>query len=277
MAGPVPSEVKEVVAFVYVKVGDKLIPNGTGFFVGMPSKDAADKWFIYLVTARHVISSEPFGPILSSILLRLDKKDGGVQSIELPLISTGEHRNVFFHGDENVDIAVIPLAPDQGLFRYKFLPIELVASKDKFQSLHIAEGSEVFFTGLFTPHIGEKKNYPVVRFGRVALVTEEKVNWNGRGMNLYLVESSSFGGNSGAPVFFYLGSDRMPGSIIVGPPELFLAGIMMGAFQNISPVQIAQTSAVPVSTSNLGIAAVVPAYHLLEILESEALQRQRGN
>src|SRR2546430_15295912 len=43
---------------------------------------------------------------------------------------------------------------------------------------------EVFFAGLFTPFAGEPRNYPVVRFGRIALVTGEPISWEGTKMNL---------------------------------------------------------------------------------------------
>src|SRR5437879_5312472 len=50
--------------------------------------------------------------------------------------------------------------------------------------LQIVEGTEVFFAGLFTPFAGEPRNYPVVRFGRIALVTGEPISWEGTKMNL---------------------------------------------------------------------------------------------
>src|SRR5664280_2800196 len=48
---------------------------------------------------------------------------------------------------------------------------------------------------------------------------------------------SQRGGNSGAPVFFYLGADRVPGQLMIGPEEIRLAGVMRGTFINGSPIQ----------------------------------------
>ena len=276
MGQKIPSEVKQVVAFIFVKAPDgKLIPNGTAFFVGVHDEKVADRFFLYLVTAKHVVSETPGGKLLQTIYLRLDKRAGGTQTFEIPLQADGPNRTVYFPADPTVDLAVIPALPDQKTFDFKFLPDELIVDAKKFAELKISEGSDVFFTGLFTPHLGQQKNLPVVRFGRVALITEEKVNFGGTPMDLYLIESSSFGGNSGSPVFFYLGSDREPGSIVVGPPQLYLAGVMTGAFQDVRPIQVVQTGATAVSTSNLGISAVTPAYKLREFLYSDALKNQR--
>ena len=55
--------------------------EGTGFFVGIPSKAAAPRSFFYFVTAKHVISSVPNG----HIGLRVNLKGGGAV-IRKPLL-----------------------------------------------------------------------------------------------------------------------------------------------------------------------------------------------
>ncbi len=153
---------------------------------------------------------------------------------------------------------------------------------DEIERLGIREGSDVFFTGLFTSHIGERRINPIVRFGRVAMLPEEKVAFGKKAdgtddlRSLYLLESQSFGGNSGAPVYFYLGADRKPGTVYAGPPVLKLAGVMIGSFLDIKPIEIVEHSVqAAFSKSNLGIAAVVPSHILLELLMSEAGIKQR--
>ena len=94
-------------------------------------------------------------------------------------------------------------------------------------------------------------------------------------MDLYLMESSSYGGNSGSPVFFYLGADRQPGALILGSPVLRLAGVMMGTFQDIQPVRFIEQAPVPISVASMGISAVIPAYKLHEILFGEELTKAR--
>ena len=129
--------------------------------------------------------------------------------------------------------------------------------------------------GLFTPYFGAEKNIPFTRFGRVAMITDEKINWDGTMMDLYLLETQSFGGNSGAPVFFSLDPTRIPGSIVIGPRKLFLAGVMQGTFQDAQKIRFVQTQNAPISLQNAGIAAVVPAYKLREILFGKELFEMR--
>ena len=276
MAAPIPSEVKSVVAFIFIEKEGKLIPNGTAFFVGVKNPSDSNVFSIYLVTAKHVLYKPKTTEFLDKVFIRLNKKVGGSEIGVIPIKANGDKRTVFFHSDTSVDVAVIPFLPDQEKFDFKFLSDDMITTKDAFKALKIREGSDVFFTGLFTPYPGSVKNHPIVRFGRVALVTDEKIEWQGQQMDLYLIEAGSYGGNSGAPVFFYLGSDREPGSIVVGAPILKLAGIMQGTFLDAQEIKVLETKKVPIALSNMGIAAVVPAYKLHEVLFSDELKKHRG-
>lgn len=276
MAGPIPPEVKSVVVFVFIEREGKLIPNGTAFFVGVKNPSEPTTFRVYLVTAKHVLYKPDTTEFLDKVYVRVNKKDGGSEVGTIPVKVAGDNRTVFVHTDPSVDVVAIPFLPDQKRFDFKFLPDEFVTTREDYNNLKIREGSDVFFTGLFTPYPGSGKNYPVVRFGRVALVTDEKIEWQGRQMSLYLIEAGSYGGNSGAPVFFYLGSDREPGSLVVGPPVFKLAGVMQGTFLDAQEIKVIETKKTPISLSNMGIAAVVPAYKLHELLFSEELKRQRG-
>ena len=274
---PIPSEVKSTVAFIYVldQTG-KPIPNGTGFFVGVRDTSKMDLFGAYLVTAKHVLQLDDRRTFLKTVFIRVNKLIGDAEFLRLDLYPSGKQKNIFIHPDTTVDIAVIPGIPDQSKYEFKFLPDEYLTTENDIKNLGIREGSEVFFTGLFAPFVGEHKNYPVVRFGRVALVTNEKVDWDGMKSELYLMESSSYGGNSGSPVFFYLGAEREPGSLVLGSPVLKLAGIMKGFFGEPRPIQLIETSRVPIYVSNVGIAAVTPAHLLSEILFGTELKSIRG-
>lgn len=280
-ATPVPAEVKKLVAFIYIK-NDKgeLLPNGTGFFIGVPSKLHPETQSIYLVTARHVL--QPSGkPMYPKIWVRINRATEDAVMVEMDLAGPTK-QNVLLHDDQYVDIAAISWAPDAKLFDYQRLGLEHLVSPHEIEKLGIREGSDVFFAGLFTSYIGQKRIHPIIRFGRVAMLPEEKVAWGKRPdgsddlRTLYLLESQSYGGNSGAPVFFYLGADRQPGVLSLGPPVLKLAGVMMGSFLDIKPIEIVEQSVrTAISKSNVGIAAVVPSHLLHELLMSKAGEKQR--
>ena len=276
MATPIPSVIKSVVVFLFIEKEGKLLPNGTAFFVGVKNPNNPDVSSVYLVTAKHVLYRPKTKEFSDKVFLRLNRHDGKSEIRTMPISVTGKNKNVFTHSDPSVDIAVIPLLPDQKVFDFKFLSDDMITTEEDFNKLKIREGSEVFFTGLFTPYLGSEKNYPIVRFGQVALITNEKIDWDGQQTDLYLIEAGSYGGNSGSPVFFYLGSDREPGSIIVGQPILKIAGVMQGTFLDAQEMKVAQTKSIPVALSSMGIAAVVPCYKLHEILQSDEVKKVRG-
>ena len=277
IAAPMPSEVKSVVAFVYVTGNDgNLVPNGTGFLVGVENPSDPNIFAVYMVTAKHVLYKPKTTKFFDKVYIRLNKKDGSSEFVTTPIKPKGRKRTVFVHNDSSVDIAVIPFLPNRAKFDFQILPDNMITTKETYKELKIREGSDVFFTGLFAPYPGAERNYPVVRFGRVALVTDEKIEWKKKQMDLYLIEIGSYGGNSGAPVFFYLGSDREPGNLIVSSPILKLAGVMQGTFLDAHEIKVAETKKVPYALSSMGIAAVVPGYKLHEILFSKELKKKRG-
>jgi hypothetical protein len=277
LAAPIPENVKKSVAFIgVVDDSGKIIPSGTGFFISVPNEADATLINSYLVTAKHVLKKGERGPWPSKISVRINLRKGGIDAPLIPLFTEGANKNVFVAPDATIDIAVIPALPPHETVDFAHVPLSLISSQEGLTNSGVSEGTEVFFAGLFVPHIGSTKNHhPIVRFGHVALLTDEKVNWFGVPTDLYLIESSSYGGNSGAPVFIYQGADRTPGSITVGPPAIRLLGVMTGAFQEHSPLTVLQANPMPVSTSNIGIAAVTPSYHLRNLLLTQEMVDQR--
>jgi len=70
-------------------------------------------------------------------------------------------------------------------------------------------------------------------------------------MDLYLIEAGSYGGNSGSPVFFYLGSDREPGSIVIGSPIFKLVGVIQGTFLDAHEIRVVETKEVPIAVLSM--------------------------
>lgn len=288
----VPPDVKRVVTFIFPAdaQGNLLrdaqtanpIPYGTGFFVLVKNETGKAGVYGYLVTAKHVLKN-PQGEDFPRVFIRLDRLHGDAEFVPLDLIRDG-HRVIYTHPDPSVDVAVVPVFPDHTLFDFKMIPENLLTTRDSFSPFPISEGSDVFFAGLFVNYYGEHRNIPVFRFGRVAMFPDQPIQWKDSAerppqvAQLYLVESQTFGGNSGSPVFFYLGADRNPGSLVIGPPEIRLAGVIRGSFLINNPVGIVQTPNIPVPiySQNVGIAAVTPAYLVREILFSDELRRFRA-
>lgn len=277
IAAPIPPDFKKAVAFIFILNEKKeLSPQGTAFFVAIPHPKNDNVAFSYMVTAKHVLQTEDRKAWQQSIYVRLNKLNNESIILQMPIIISGEKKTVYLHPDNTVDIAVIPvrIGAIEGV-DVKTVPSNMITTKEDFINLHIEEGSEVFFTGLFYPYVGAQKNYPIVRFGRVSLITNEKIKFVDYEANLYLIETGSYGGNSGSPVYFYLGIDRSLGAVSLGPPIFKLAGVMSGTFRDVQKVEIIETSKIPIAPSSMGIAAVVPAYKLYELLFGDELKTIR--
>ena len=128
----------------------------------------------------------------------------------------------------------------------------------------------MLFPALFLPHIGEHQNYPIVRFGKLALVSGgERIRWDNQMQRLHLIESISIGGHSGAPVFLWFDPKIGPGKILTSEhseKRIRLLGVMQGYFRNWNPIGFAKTGYIPLSEAHMGISAVVPADLLYDIL-----------
>jgi Trypsin-like peptidase domain len=250
-------------------------PYGTGFFVFVKNETGGPGGYGYLVTDKHVLK-DPQGKDLSRIYVRINTLAGDAEFVALDLSENGQSR-VYTHPDPTVDLAVIPAIPREGVHDFKTVPDDMLAAKEL---PGIGEGSGVFFIGLFTTYYGEKKNAPMFRFGRIAMLPTDRIAWQDRPetppqlAELYLLETQTYGGNSGSPVFYLPEIIQRSGAA----PNEQLIGVIRGYFGEVSPIGFVNTptSNVPVYTQNIGIAAVTPAYLLREILFSDALKKWRN-
>lgn len=259
-------QIKKCVTFI--GTGNEKAFNilGTGFFIGVPVEDQADRTTGYFVTAKHIVQGNN-GQFLPSIILRLNTLNGSLSYSEIDL----REAKVYTHDDQIVDIAVIPLRPKEKIIEFKMIPSKMICTKEIIDKNEIREGVNVFFTGLFSSYFGHQRNQPIFRFGKLALMTDEPIDWKEKdkppiSTNLYLVECQSFGGNSGSPVFFEVNAKLKKGEWAIGPPSVYLAGIVKGSFLSASEVQQPSSIDKPFSYENVGISAITPAFKLNEIL-----------
>lgn len=250
-------------------------PIGTGFYVSVPKTNGEA---LYLVTARHVIHDTSGNP-RSNVLLwvRSNVRDGS-NTVQVRMPLTGASAvPTYLHPDSAVDLAVLLFAvPTSDSLS---IPLPMVLSSNAVTDRTIQEGDEVFFTGLFTPHYGAAQNIPIFRFGRVAMLSREPVQWFDKKTDLYLIDTFCFGGNSGSPVFLSYTLDRTGGTrLLVGPntDQKFLAGVLIGNFGDFDKVRWVETAVDGYARNNTGISAVVPAYRLRELLNHPDLKRMRG-
>jgi hypothetical protein len=186
-----------------------------------------------------------------------------------------------FPTDESVDLAVMPLAPDTRIYRFRAIPATALATRDVVQSDGISEGDQVILAGFFYPFAGKKKIQPLVRQGILAMSPDEEVPTTmGLDGKLYLVDMHILVGNSGSPIMVCKGEPPTKGVIVVGSGCLLL-GVVSGYYYEDAKLRLrptTPTARVEVegeARANSGVSMVVPADELLDLLNSPALKGLR--
>ena len=278
---PAPQELlidkakKTVVFFETHYVEDKKVKGwgGTGFFVFVADSRVPGRGITWLVTNKHMLHPTD-RPYFDNVTVRVNAKtlrsDGGyVSEITLPVMDQAGNLLWVTDPDESVDLALRVAIPDADV-DFDTIPPEIFANKETFKIQRINENDDVFFTGLYAGYPGNKRNFPIVRHGKLALVTDERIPIDPHNPStaeeLFLAEVASFGGNSGSPVFVRLGGIRE-----VGPPVMgysyYLLGVMQGFFSEGEDILFDITASLHGTASqNSGIAAVIPAEKISEIL-----------
>lgn len=264
----VPEDITKSVAFLALKMADGEIQlKGTAFLVGRESRKGGWANPVYAVTARHVIDGIRVKSL--DVWFRINRRSGE---------SDWFHSNVrdwYAHPtDTTIDVAIlrVDLLPDWDhlvLTEASWITKEIMASED------VNLGNEVFITGLFHHHQGERKSIPIVRVGNLACMSEEKIQTVVGLIDGLLIEARSIGGLSGSPVFLNLGTLRSIGGQLrqrTSGPAFYLLGLVHGHYDvNASEIDEAsptQLDGLTVQRVNTGIAIVVPFHSILEVINS---------
>lgn len=271
----VPDEIRKCVVFLGYRMADGSDKYaGTAFWANRRIGNTGQR-FMYLVTAKHVIDGiQDKG--YDKVWVRVNFKGGEAYWLETELKYWLYHPT----DPDHVDVAVLPLPLPAEQIDHITYPIHSFATDDILSSEAIGIGDEVFITGLFHVHAGERRNIPLVRVGNIAAMPEEPVlTKKGTLMDAYLIESRSIGGLSGSPVFVHLGAVRLkdghPHVVIEGQPIFYLLGLLHGHWDTPLPdvdEVVEDEQASQRTVINMGIAMVVPAYKILEVIQ-QPMQR----
>ena len=253
--------------------------DGTCFFVFYEDKRGGENFgFGYLVTNRHMaqpgIEDGKHYQVMQTTL-RLNLRTGAQESEEAALPIDGQHLHWVFPADDSVDLAVLPILPDQATVDYTLIPASLFATHPLVDEQGIAEGERILFAGYFYQFPGQKKFQPIVREGILAMMPDEKLDTTLRKPGrLYLGDVHVFGGNSGSPLFLNLGGFRN-GTISAGDRYMLL-GIVSGFYHEDSNLRLTvATTLNGTLEQNSGIAMIVPVDELKTLLDTPALQSAR--
>jgi hypothetical protein len=296
----VPENVRKCVAFFARLISkgarEERVFGGTGFLVSVPSARIQGCKYNYAVTAKHVAAQMALG----DWVMRVNTKDGRFLDIR----GTKEHRWWVHPTEEDtVDVAVSPiLVPEEA--DCTAIAESMFLDDATIQRSNIGAGDEVVIAGLFSKIPGLSKNLPIVRTGNIALMPDPGerlpgVSIGGRAVDseAYLIEARSIGGLSGSPAFVRTSvsiqvpvqrlvegqpvDDAVRGMWCQLPGSFFFLGSVHGHWDILpedknevdprNPSQKGKKEAV-----NLGIAVVVPAKKVREVLYHPELVERRS-
>lgn len=249
----------------YIAIGDShpYKPIGTCFFVARVDRPVNS----FAVTARHVID----GAVASGcreVLIRLNSKKGGLMLYRCPI------DRWIGHEDPTVDLVVYSMSLGNDA-DHVFISSGSIVDEGVIEEFSLGIGQEVFVTGLFIHHHGQRRNIPIVRVGNIAAMNEELIQTKVYLRDALLIECRSIGGLSGSPVFVPIGPQIfLPGTAKspIRPPGNYLLGVIHGHFDHLdSTVDFVNEDGSNGSKVNTGIAIVTPATRLQELLYQNAL------
>jgi hypothetical protein len=183
---------------------------------------------------------------------------------------------VFTHEDPSVDIAMFHFYGNPTVYDFDYVPSDIIPNEETIRNRHIAEGTPVCISGLFSPYVGDETDEPFLRYGKISLMPKGKipVQENGKPkimIDAYFCETLSFSGNSGSPVFFALDNLDSDLKLRYDQPDMYLAGVIRGHYPDLRKKAFEKGSDDTYYQLNAGIAVVTPSYRLREIIESESM------
>jgi len=229
--------------------------------------------FVYLVTAKHVIEKLRPRAIDGRVYVRVNLRDDGAQLVPSPI----EHW--FFHPDDaSLDVAVLPWAPPAERVVFLTIPSRMTVTNEIIEKEAIGPGDEVFITGLFVSHYGEQRNLPIIRIGNIALMPEEPVQTREFGLiDAYLIECRSIGGLSGSPVFVHLAEFRLVDKEVqMKAGGFYWLGLVHGHWDlKVPDIDTLFGDLFSTQQVNMGIAIVVPALKVMEVIDQAEIVEHR--
>jgi hypothetical protein len=230
-------------------------------------------------------------------VIRMNRKDGGVECFPTELTDWTRHPD----GD---DVAVLQIAPEVDRMRFISISTNIFLTHDVVSHEDIGIGDDVFMIGRFISHEGRQQNAPAVRFGNIAMMaTESIVSEYGICQESFLVEVRSLPGYSGSAVFLYFSTPmndmsrvRFGATMNVSNPSTdlrvlgelamkqllpkgpYLLGIDWCHLNNEIRVRDKQGKELEdgwIVRENTGMAGVIPAWKIQELLSCEELSERR--
>lgn len=229
------------------------ISTGTGFFFAFT---VGDKVRIPLiVTNKHVVE----GAITGTFVITRRAADGTPQMGLHEIIKLDKFESLWVkHPDDNVDLAVFPIAPllrsaesqNMSLF-YVTLDDSHIPNTETYDSLGGIE--DITMIGYPNGIWDTRNNMPIVRRGITA--TNPKLDYNG--LPLFVIDCACFPGSSGSPVMIFNqgGYTDAKGNMFIGANRVLLMGVLFAGPQHVAEGEI-QTIDIPLQQVPISLSRI---------------------
>jgi hypothetical protein len=233
--------------------------GGSGFLVYVELNHRNGR--VYVVTASHVVEKLK----MPSVAINGVSPDGRRQCFEI----AAKH---WIHHPDGHDLAAAAVAMPRGLI-HRPIPMSMILTEADYAEANIGIGDEAVMVGRLVLVEGKLSNTPVLRFGRISMKPGEPIVQKDRnyGQVSFLVECNSRSGFSGSPVFVWRGANPTPA-------DLRLLGLDWGSIVDDSSVDGRDHCGMNIKVDvplNTGMACIVPAWHILDLLNHPVFVEQR--
>ena len=241
--------------------------TGTGFFFSFKIDEQTH--IPVIVTNKHVINNSARGTFVLTVSDRIGE----------PII--GSYERIVFdnfetlwvkHPDENVDLAVFPIAPiirqaEQKGMKFYSPPLteDMIPTQEQLEDLSGLEN--ITMIGYPNGIWDEKNNMPIIRRGVTA--TSPKYDYND--LPIFVIDCACFPGSSGSPVLIFDQGGYMDakGNLNLGGSRVILLGALFAGPQHVAEGEIKTIDVplqhVPISLSkipnNLGFVVKASKIH----------------
>lgn len=272
--------IKKSVVFIYPPDNngsvDATKPLGTGFFVFVPYK-AGTGGYLLLITARHILNPSwagcPGSTAESKIYLRLNLKvfdatgnEKGIEFVPVDLSGNDHKTKAFESSDSQIDGVVVALNPLNFLTgKYDIGAVPMADFATEAELGLLGTGDSIVSAGLVPGAQGERRNYPVFKFGAISNVMDEPfltgcVPAVQVPEKVWLLSVNLFPGASGSAIFY-----TPPGS----------GGAQFGAAVN-RPCLIGVQSSSLLAADISAMTPIEPVFKIIERLQLPNADLFRG-
>ena len=248
------------------EVGERV--GGCGFIATVRSK-TFDKWlYMYAVTNRHVITET------NTPTIRINTTQDNFDII----ITDRNDWELHPCGD---DVAIHSIELDIDKHKTFGFGYGIFTTPEIIEKHQLGPGDETFMIGRFINHEGIQRNTPTVRFGNISMMPYEPVAMpDGMKQEAFLVEVNSLPGYSGSPVLWEipdfsrrphsnkLSALRYRGLLGIDAGHLSYKGKVLDNLGNCHPDKLKVEL-------NSGMAVIVPAWKIRELIDLDKFKRQR--